>query len=98
MLTEDQIRFYRTQGFLVVEDVLDQRTVLDPVRREYAAIINRYLELQPAVLLGGGREFFLPKSQSESRRDDDLASPDEPPSDPIGLAHSTGGLSGLPSV
>ena len=42
-----------------------------PNRRDYAAIVNRYLELEPDVLMGGGRDQFLPKSQSGSRRQDD---------------------------
>ncbi len=37
MLTQNQIVFFNSNGFLVVEDVLDQATVLDPVRTEYAA-------------------------------------------------------------
>ncbi|MGH7795406.1 MAG: alkaline phosphatase [Candidatus Binatia bacterium] len=40
-------------------------------RRDYAAIINRYLELEPDVLLGGGKDQFLPKSQPGSRRADE---------------------------
>jgi len=42
-----------------------------PNRRDYAAILNRYLDLSPDVLLGGGREQFLPKSQPGSRRADE---------------------------
>jgi len=43
-----------------------------PNRRDFAAIINRYLELEPHVLLGGGKEQFLPKGQPGSRRADDI--------------------------
>ena len=43
-----------------------------PNRRNYAAILNRYLELAPDVLFGGGKEQFLPKSQQGSRRNDDI--------------------------
>jgi alkaline phosphatase len=43
-----------------------------PNRRDYAAIVNRYLELEPDVLMGGGRDQFLPKSQAGSRRQDDI--------------------------
>jgi len=39
-------------------------------RREYGGIIQRYLELEPDVLLGGGREQFLPISQPGGRRED----------------------------
>jgi alkaline phosphatase len=42
-----------------------------PNRRQYAAIVDRYLELAPDVLLGGGRDQFLPRSQPGSRRNDD---------------------------
>jgi phytanoyl-CoA hydroxylase len=44
MLDQDQIAFYRNHGFLVVEGVLDQTAVLDPVRREYAAILDGLLD------------------------------------------------------
>lgn len=40
-------------------------------RRDYTAILNRYLELAPDVLFGGGKAQFLPKSQSGSRRSDE---------------------------
>lgn len=40
-------------------------------RRDYAAILNRYLEMAPDVLLGGGKDQFLPKGQPGSRRADD---------------------------
>lgn len=42
-----------------------------PSRRDYTAIVNRYLEIAPDVLLGGGRDYFLPRSQPGSRRKDD---------------------------
>jgi alkaline phosphatase len=42
-----------------------------PNRRNYPAILDRYLELEPDVLLGGGKEQFLPKSQRGSRRSDE---------------------------
>ena len=43
-----------------------------PNRRDYAAIVNRYLELEPDVLMGGGREQFLPQSKPGSRRKDEI--------------------------
>src|SRR4030095_3136531 len=43
-----------------------------PNRRNYAAILNRYLEMAPDLLFGGGKEQFLPKSQPGSRRNDDI--------------------------
>ena len=42
-----------------------------PNRKDYAAIVDRYLEMAPDVLLGGGREQFLAKGQPGSRRTDD---------------------------
>jgi len=42
-----------------------------PNRRLYAAILNRYLEVEPDVLFGGGRDRFLPKGEPGSRRSDD---------------------------
>jgi alkaline phosphatase len=43
-----------------------------PNRRNFSAILNRYLELEPDLLLGGGKEQFLPKSQPGSRRNDEI--------------------------
>lgn len=40
-------------------------------RRDYSAIIDRYLQMEPDVLLGGGKDQFLPKSQPGSRRVDE---------------------------
>jgi ectoine hydroxylase-related dioxygenase (phytanoyl-CoA dioxygenase family) len=41
MLSDAQLTFFETEGYLVVEDVLDQKTVLDPVRAEYAGLMDR---------------------------------------------------------
>jgi len=43
-----------------------------PNRRDFAAIVNRYLELEPDVLMGGGQEQFLPQSKPGSRRKDNM--------------------------
>jgi alkaline phosphatase len=40
-------------------------------RRDYTAILNRYMEVAPDVLFGGGKDQFLPKSQPGSRRTDE---------------------------
>lgn len=37
-----------------------------PNRRDFAAIVSRYLDLAPDVLMGGGKEQFLAKSQNRS--------------------------------
>jgi alkaline phosphatase len=42
-----------------------------PNRRNYKAIIDRYLETAPDILLGGGRDQFLPKGQPGSQRSDE---------------------------
>ncbi|MFQ5902120.1 MAG: alkaline phosphatase [Candidatus Binatia bacterium] len=39
-------------------------------RNHYSSIVNQYLELEPDLLLGGGRDQFLPRSQKGSRRKD----------------------------
>ncbi|MGH7854858.1 MAG: alkaline phosphatase, partial [Candidatus Binatia bacterium] len=41
-----------------------------PNRRDYPAILNRYLELEPNVLLGGGKDQFLPNDRPGGRRTD----------------------------
>src|SRR5918996_664185 len=42
-----------------------------PNRRDYAAIVERYLDLEPDLLLGGGKDQFMPKSRPGSRRVDE---------------------------
>jgi alkaline phosphatase len=42
-----------------------------PSRRDYAEILNRYLEFAPDLLFGGGKEQFLPKGQPGSHRKDE---------------------------
>ena len=44
MLSNEQIGFFEQNGYLVVEDVFDQKTILDPVRVEYAALLDRLYE------------------------------------------------------
>lgn len=41
MLTPEQIQQFDDQGYLVVENVLDQKRVMDPVRAEYSALMDR---------------------------------------------------------
>lgn len=41
-----------------------------PDRRDYGAIIDQYLRLSPDLLMGGGREQFLPNNEKGSRRKD----------------------------
>jgi len=40
-------------------------------RRDYARIVNRYLELGPDLLLGGGKDQFLPERERGSHRRDE---------------------------
>jgi alkaline phosphatase len=42
-----------------------------PSRKHFGAIVNRYLELEPEVLLGGGRDQFLPTGRTGGARNDD---------------------------
>ena len=42
-----------------------------PDRKLYSPIIDQYLQLEPDLLLGGGRDLFLPTSQPGSRRRDE---------------------------
>ncbi|HEU4341508.1 MAG TPA: alkaline phosphatase [Candidatus Binatia bacterium] len=43
-----------------------------PSRRQYAAILNCYLEKQPDLLLGGGRDQFVAKREAENRLGDEI--------------------------
>lgn len=43
-----------------------------PNRRDYAAVLNRYLDLEPDILMGGGRAQFLPQSKPGSGRKDEI--------------------------
>jgi hypothetical protein len=40
MLSREQISLFDTNGYLVVEDVLDHAHVIDPIRREYSSVID----------------------------------------------------------
>lgn len=42
MLSGDQIAFFESEGYLVVEDVLDQ-SILNPVRAEYSSLLDELL-------------------------------------------------------
>ena len=42
-----------------------------PSRRSYSAILDAYLAFAPDLLLGGGRDRFLPRSQPGGARDDE---------------------------
>lgn len=39
-LSDTQVQFFKNEGYLVVEDVLDQKSILDPVRVEYSALLD----------------------------------------------------------
>ena len=39
-------------------------------RREYQSIVDQYLALEPDVLMGGGRDYFLPKGTGAGKRSD----------------------------
>lgn len=42
-----------------------------PDRKLYSRIVDRYLRLEPDLLLGGGKDYFLPRGEPGSRRQDD---------------------------
>lgn len=44
MLTQEQVRFFEEKGHLVLADVLDQKTVLGPVRADYSELPDRLYE------------------------------------------------------
>ncbi len=61
MLSEEQLNFFDENGYLVVEDVFDQRTILDPVRAEYSALLDGLFadwQAQGLVPDGTGTEFY----------------------------------------
>src|SRR5262245_232683 len=41
-------------------------------RRNYSAILDQYLKMAPDLLLGGGRDYFLPKGQVGGQRKDEV--------------------------
>ena len=41
-------------------------------RRDNESIVNQYLELEPEVLMGGGRDYFLPSTQIGGKRKDNV--------------------------
>ena len=44
MLSKDQLSFFETQGYLVVDDVFDQENILAPVRSEYASLLDKLIK------------------------------------------------------
>ncbi len=61
MLSSAQIGFFEENGYLVVEDVLDQARVLDPVRAEYSGLMDRLYDGWVAdgkLPPGEGLDFF----------------------------------------
>ena len=43
MLTDAQVELFNTQGFLVIENVLDEETVLRPLKAEYNARLDQLM-------------------------------------------------------
>ena len=43
MLTDAQVELFNTQGFLVIENVLDEDTVLRPLKAEYNARLDQLM-------------------------------------------------------
>lgn len=44
MLSDAQLQFFEDNGYLVVEDVLDQQTAISPIKDEYAQLLDRLCE------------------------------------------------------
>ena len=44
MLTDKQKESFHTNGYLVVEDVFDQETILEPVRKEYENLLDELVD------------------------------------------------------
>jgi ectoine hydroxylase-related dioxygenase (phytanoyl-CoA dioxygenase family) len=44
VLNTQQLQFFEDNGYLVVEDVLDQQTVIDPIKNEYAGLLGNLYE------------------------------------------------------
>ena len=44
MLTQEQTSFFHNQGYLVVEDVFDNDSLLEPVRSEYKELLDELIE------------------------------------------------------
>ena len=44
MLTDNQIASFQKNGYLVVENVFDDDTILTPVRAEYSALLDTVIE------------------------------------------------------
>ena len=40
MLSQDQLRDFQEQGFLVLDQAIDQKTVLDPLIKEYETLLS----------------------------------------------------------
>lgn len=57
MLSAEQIETFDRQGYLMVEDVLDQETILDPIRVEYAGLLDKLYE----GWFAGGRVTVAPE-------------------------------------
>lgn len=44
MLSQQQLDFFESKGYLVVDDVLDQATILDPIRKEYSKLLDGLID------------------------------------------------------
>ena len=44
LLSDKQKKRFEKQGYLVIEDVLDQETILNPVRAEYQLLLASLLD------------------------------------------------------
>lgn len=44
MLSDAQLQFFEDNGYLVIENVLDQNSVISPIRNEYSELLDRLCE------------------------------------------------------
>ena len=44
MLTENQLASFHENGYLVVENVFDDDTILTPIRAEYATLLDKVID------------------------------------------------------
>ena len=78
MAPETLLKFAKTKGMRIglisTAPIYDASPAAFSVhaknRRESELIVNQYLELSPDVLMGGGLDFFLPKSERGGKRSD----------------------------
>lgn len=44
MLSQQQLDFFESKGYLVADDVLDQATISDPISKEYSKLLDGLID------------------------------------------------------